>query len=343
MTIINREYVKAIKGNLKLPFPYLVQLEITNICPFNCPQCYKENATPRHMDYNELKKFVIHCYSKGTRLFVLNGGEPMLYDRLSELLILMRSLDVNMNCFTSGYGLTNDIIDIWDFERHKLCLSLNGSTKAMNELTRQGYDITIAAMKKLSAQGKRYGINWVARHDNVIDFRSMLDLCEKYSAKFLFITSEKLTGTGKLMSPLTKDDYKVLSEIIKNYSGDIEIIVESCFPTLDVVLNKNNKSGYFMGCFAGKYGCHISIDFLFSPCTHLPYYEKFTSVSDYWNNSSILKELNRNTEGYSCAGCQHSLRCNPCKAWDKKMCQNISRDYISCPIFISDSEVRTGG
>ncbi|SOY28341.1 hypothetical protein AMURIS_01048 [Acetatifactor muris] len=43
--INNREYIKSMKTNSKLPFPYLVQLEITNDCPFNCPQCYKE-VTP---------------------------------------------------------------------------------------------------------------------------------------------------------------------------------------------------------------------------------------------------------------------------------------------------------
>lgn len=40
--INNREYIKSMKMNSKLPFPCLVPLEITNDCPFNCPQCYKE-------------------------------------------------------------------------------------------------------------------------------------------------------------------------------------------------------------------------------------------------------------------------------------------------------------
>ena len=51
MNIINREYVKAMKTNSKLPFPYLVQLEITNVCPFNCPQCYKEATQNCHMNF----------------------------------------------------------------------------------------------------------------------------------------------------------------------------------------------------------------------------------------------------------------------------------------------------
>ena len=340
MKIINREYIQAMKTNSRLPFPYLVQLEITNVCPFHCPQCYKETKPNCHMNFEKLKDFVIQCYDNGTKLFVLNGGEPMLYYRINELLLFMNTLDIHMNCFTSGYGLTNDIIDLWNFDSHKLCLSLNGSTEEINRLTRQGYDITITAMKKLSELKKYYGINWVARHDNLTDFRNVLNLCEKYSVGFLFITSEKLTGTGKLMSPLTKDDYIVLSKIIENYSGNIEIIIESCFSTLDILLNKSNKFNYFMGCFAGKYGCHVDMNFSFSPCTHLAYYEKFSSLSDYWNNSIMLQQLNTDNKSDHCYYCQYHANCNPCKAWDERMYQNFSQDYISCPIFISNSEVK---
>lgn len=250
--INNREYIKSMKTNSKLPFPYLVQLEITNDCPFNCPQCYKEVTQTGYMDFEKLKKFVAYCYDNGTKFFVLNGGEPLLYYKINELLVFMNTLDIHMNCFTSGYGMTNDIIDLWNFDNHKLCLSLNGSTKEINSLTRQGYDVTIAAMRKLSEQRKYYGVNWVARHDNIMDLYDLIHLCERYSAGFLFITSEKLTGTGTLMSPLDKSDYVFLSEVIEGYTGRIEIIVESCFSTLYVLQNKSNKFNYFMGCFAGR-------------------------------------------------------------------------------------------
>lgn len=118
--IINREYVKSMKNNSKLPFPYLVQLEITNVCPFNCPQCYKETTQICHMDFDKLKDLVTHCYDNGTSFFVLNGGEPMLYDKINELLAFMNTMDIRMNCFTSGYGMTDDIIDLWNFDSHKL-------------------------------------------------------------------------------------------------------------------------------------------------------------------------------------------------------------------------------
>lgn len=332
--INNREYIKSMKTNSKLPFPYLVQLEITNDCPFNCPQCYKEVTQTGYMDFEKLKKFVAYCYDNGTKFFVLNGGEPLLYYKINELLVFMNTLDIHMNCFTSGYGMTNDIIALWNFDNHKLCLSLNGSTKEINSLTRQGYDVTIAAMRKLSEQRKYYGVNWVARHDNIMDLYDLIHLCERYSAGFLFITSEKLTGTGTLMSPLDKNDYVFLSEVIEGYTGRIEIIVESCFSTLYVLLNKSNKFNYFMGCFAGRYGCHVDINFNFSPCTHLAYYEKYELLGDYWNRSNIIQQLNnKDIEKNHCYNCLYHFNCNPCKAWDERMYQNLSQDYIACPIF----------
>ena len=152
--LMNREYINRIKKNTRVSFPYLVQLEITNECPFNCPQCYKQEAGDKHMDFYKLRKFVTYCYTKGTRFFVLNGGEPMLYYKILELVCFLNTMNLRVNCFTSGYGVTDQILEIWNFDHHRLYLSLNGSTKDINDKTRQGYDITLKAMEKLSLQKK---------------------------------------------------------------------------------------------------------------------------------------------------------------------------------------------
>lgn len=56
-----------------------MQLEITRECPFNCPQCYKIEIENRNMDFSVLQKYIKEGLSKGVKLFVLNGGEPLLY------------------------------------------------------------------------------------------------------------------------------------------------------------------------------------------------------------------------------------------------------------------------
>ena len=89
-----------------------------------------------------------------------------------------------------------------------------------------------------------------------------------------------------------------------------------------------------MGCFAGRYGCHVDINFNFSPCTHLAYYEKYELLGDYWNRSNIIQQLNnKDIEKNHCYNCLYHFNCNPCKAWDERMYQNLSQDYIACPIF----------
>lgn len=287
--IVSREYMKAIKCNRSIPFPYLIQLEITNECPFNCPQCYKKNLGNRHMDFERLKELIIECYNSGTRMFIFNGGEPLLYYKIYDLVDYIKRLDVKVNCFTSGFGLSDKIIDLWDFDRHRLCLSLNGSNKRVNAFSRQGYDITISAMKKLAESKKRYGINWVARHDNVDDFVDMLKICEKYEVSYMFITCEKPTGSDGWLSPLITEDYAKLVQCIKSYKGNIEIIIENCFCELNEMMGR--KKDYFSGCFAGKYGCHVNVNFEYSPCTHLTCFEKYSSMVEYWNNLRMVNDI----------------------------------------------------
>lgn len=331
--IANREYINAMKENTRLPFPYLIQLEITNECPFSCPQCYKNESEVKHMDFQKFKKFVSYCHEKGSRFFVLNGGEPMLYYKIAELLRFMNKIDVCMNCFTSGYGVTDEIMKLWNFDKHKLCLSLNGSTKEINGRTRQGYDITLETMGRLSSLKKNYGVNWVAWHDNLIDFTDLIRLCETYHVGYLFVTSGKMTGKGNVISQLNRDDYFWLAEKIRNYTGNVKIIVEACFSTLNVLVDNGIKKNYFMGCFAGKYGCHVDMDFNFSPCTHLDYYEKYDTLEEYWTHSEILAKLNMSNVDSQCFSCVYHSGCSFCKAWNREVYQTFTLDYHSCPVY----------
>ena len=90
-------------------------------------------------------------------------------------------------------------------------ISLNGSVKEINNLSREGYDISISAIEKLAKNKVRFGINWVARHDNVRDFPNMLALCRTYGVSAISITSNKLTGSQEIQSPLDSEDLVLLS------------------------------------------------------------------------------------------------------------------------------------
>ena len=290
------EYVKCMRDNIQLPFPWVIQLEITDICPFSCPQCYKNKQCGKEMNFQKLVQLLDEYSKMGTKLFVLNGGEPLLYYKIVELIKRISNMPVSVNCFTSGFGLTEEIIGLWNFEKDKLCLSLNGSIEKVNSMSRVGYDVTLSAMKMLKEKKKKYGINWVASSRNVYDFKNMLELCDRMKVGFLFITCEKTTGNGIIPETLSEEQLRFLKEAIRTYQGDMRIYIESCYVELNNA-NRINKSGnYFIGCFAGKFGCHVDMEGNFSPCTHINEVEVWDSINDYWNKSETIKRLNANVK-----------------------------------------------
>lgn len=288
------EYVECLRKDKQIPFPWIIQLEITDICPFACPQCYKKGQLNKQMDFTKIVQMLKECSENGTKLFVLNGGEPLLYYKIIDLIKIINKMPINVNCFTSGFGLTEEIIELWNFEKDKLCLSLNGSTEQVNVMSREGYEVTISAMKLLKEKRKRYGVNWVASSKNIFDFKKLLKLCEQMKASFLFVTCEKITGEGNAPNILSEEQFDFLKQTIITYQGEVCIYVENCYTRLYNEVRKGASSQYFAGCFAGKYGCHIDMEGNYSPCTHIDKMEAWGSINEYWKNSKIIKELNQN-------------------------------------------------
>lgn len=301
-----------------------MQLEITRECPFNCPQCYKMKIENKNMEFSILQKNVKEGIRNGVNLFVLNGGEPLLYPYFLDALKLFKGERVVVNCFSSGYGLTDEIIsEVKNMSNLNFYISLNGSTKKINDLSRQGYDVALKAIKVLKNNNCRFGVNWVARKDNIGDFPAMVDLCEKYNVSTLSVTSNKLAeNKSKIMSGLNLNDIKILAKYIMQNGERIDISVEACFPQLTSQIRKLADSD---GCAAGYYNINISLEGLYMPCTHLYYPEKWDSIEDYWEKSTLLKELRKNAKCNNC-----SINCRFCKAMDREGYKEFSKGINNC-------------
>lgn len=331
---MNREQLNYIKKNNCFEFPKIVQLEITDECPFNCPQCYKQKLSARHADLKKITNLIDYCYKNGTRLFVLNGGEPLLYNRFKDLILFINNYDVEINIFTSGYGIDLEWIDFWKIygtDRFNIFLSLNGSTSEINQLSRQGYDVTMQAIELLSENKLPFYINWVARHNNIHDFQNMLFLGEKYECLGIEVICEKLNGRNVLDSPLGKEDIMELAENINSYKGKLRILVEKCFPILLNFINETSRT-IFDGCFAGRMMCMYTLDNEFAPCTHLHISEKYENIKEYWTNSKILASLREKEKPDICRKCRF-VKCNFCRAMSLSSKKNFNIGYEGCPVY----------
>lgn len=330
--MIARKTINSLKTSNCFPFPQIVQLEITNKCPLNCVQCYKNISTENEMDIATITASVDECIENGTTMFVLNGGEPLLHRNFGQIIEYLTLRQVRFNVFTSGIGLNDEVIKCAKKGYMRLFVSLNGSTEEINSRSRDGYKYAIGAIDTLMNSSAPFYINWVARHDNVRDFPAMVELAIAKKVKGLSVISNKLINNRYIDSPLNSEDYIFFVDCIKREEKNIPILIESCYSVLGSLFPVYKTAKYY-GCMAGLYGCNITVDGNFMPCTQLNYREAYANISDYWHNSKVLERL-RSISKNDLSHCNlcNKTGCRFCRAMSRESHDDFSLGYKSCPV-----------
>ena len=192
---MNRDKRQFYKTNKYQIYPLFMQIEITKACIFTCSQCYKQGLADKHMNFSHLCDLLDEVNENGVKCIALNGGEPLLYPQLVPLLEKLKEMDFAVQIFSSGYGLCDLIVDNLKVNQNlHMFISLNGSTESVNNLSREGYEYAMCAIQQLSKAGIRFGINWVARDDNIHDFENIIELGILNKVSYISIVPNRNCG-----------------------------------------------------------------------------------------------------------------------------------------------------
>ena len=89
----------------------ILNIELTNVCPLHCPQCYCTNEGGRYLDLTKAKHTVDEAVSNGVVLVNLSGGETLCYPDLVELIRYISDEGALVNIATSGWGFDRNMLD----------------------------------------------------------------------------------------------------------------------------------------------------------------------------------------------------------------------------------------
>jgi radical SAM protein with 4Fe4S-binding SPASM domain len=353
--------------------PSQMNLELTDRCPLNCPQCYCDLQNAHDMPLETAIRSIREAGAAGVASVYLSGGETLLYPHLMEV-VREASRDFrDINIAISGLGLDQKVFEeLVDAGVTGIYISLNGSTKEVNEHTRKGFELAIRALSLL--KGNRFPnthINWVMHSNNADDFNNMVALAEAYDVKRLVIMQFKPDSRNELNSLPTYAQMIKVRDFTWNYQelqkegnnhNIVDITVESCYSPMKALLEQrflgNQNRGVYKGCLAGRAVYSVALDGRLTPCRHLhgpewsttgiqgtrqicgsnPYVEEYTSIEDYWQKSEILKRLRQDNDNRTkpCADCRFSRFCRPCVAMKKAM-----KDTRRCAVYEALSDGQT--
>lgn len=319
-----------------LKAPKIINIELTSYCPLNCKQCYKrkENLDEIHLDFNRLNSIIDEAGKINISKILFSGGEPFYYKYFNEAVKLVKKNNFILYISTGGYGITYDKLTyLKQYKLDALYISLNGSTKEINDKSRYGFVEAINTMELSKKIDLPIRINWVARSDNVYDFKNILTLAEKYHVEEIDILRNKPDDSGNISSQLTYEELKYLAECYINYSNpSVKLNIESCYNELRNLCKIRIKNSVLKGCSGGKYSLSVNAKGEFSPCAHMrstTYTSNYERIIDFWEKSDEIKRFRIEKSYDYCKTCSYKEYCFPCIiAKEKSECLIKESDVI---------------
>ena len=249
-----------------------MNIELTTNCPLHCPQCYCTLTGGKNLPLETAIYWIQEAAKVGVKYVMLSGGETLCYPHLQDVVRTAHTYCGFVNVALSGYLFSQEVFDsLLEAGVSGIYISLNGSTKEVNTLSRDGFDLAISALELL--QKNHYSnttINWVMHSSNSDDFNNILVLAEKYDVANLTIMALKPDSKHTLSTLPSFNQMLAVRDCIRNYRGPVNLLVESCYSPMlalvrDTKLFGNMNRGKHMGCSAGRNTFTVNVDGLLEP------------------------------------------------------------------------------
>ena len=317
--------------------PESIHIDLTTKCNLYCPQCYKnrgENCElPREVLFDILRQ------ARKMRVFQIafGGGEPLLYPYLLEAVRLISAAQMACSITTNGAILYEETLkELREAGLHHMQVSLNGSSAEIHAKSREAFDEAVRALRFLHASGLSFGINWVARKDNVHDFGNVVRLAKELGTENLNILRYKPSCTEEYRAvALSANETAGLAAKIRQVRG-LHIKIDSAYSSLLCLIYGDKINSAFSGCGAGRRFFAVGADGSLKGCSHTRHSEFNNSLRDFWQHSALLDRFRQAEErvGGQCGDCRYTGACRGCRA----ICEHTHEDFYAgeedCPAFL---------
>lgn len=301
-----------------------IHIELTTKCPFACKQCY-QHAQNEELSLQQVKSFLKEAEKLKVFQIAIGGGEPMVYPYLKEVLMMLQQTEMAVTITSSGYNMTmQKLRELKYYGIQHIQISLNGMDKTINTQSRQGYDDAILALKNLSKMGISFGINFVARKDNIHQLKRIILFANQLQADNVNILRYKPSKYEKYEEiALDEEEHKwMANEIIKWKQKGIrtKIKIDSAYAMLYWYIYPRKQENSYYGCSAAKKFIAITAKGTFKVCSHYKIEESANSIETWLNTSKIVKNmLEKKYENVQCKTCIYHKNCCRCSViWDQK-------------------------
>lgn len=254
-------------GNIRGKYlPEQLTISITEDCPNKCLHCALPDTKNRaKLEPSVVRSIIDQTQDLGTTLIIFDGGEPLLYGGLEELISYVDQQRAIPGLFTSGVGLTAERAQsLKEAGLYMLSVSLDSAHEEGHDLMRGRAGVfkdAMSAIRNGLEAGLLVNMYVVISPRNIHELDDFYQLaCETGVHEISFFeivpTGRWLDRTNEVLS--AEDRKKFDDFILRANKSDGPRI----FPIPHIVGK--------MGCFAGRKWLHITPEGNVWPCSCLP-------------------------------------------------------------------------
>ncbi len=255
--------MSAMRGKF---IPEQITISITEECPNRCIHCaLPDTKNKARLSPDAVKGVIDQTLNMGTTLIIFDGGEPLLYDGLEELISYVDSSRAIAGLFTSGVGMTlQRASSLKDAGLSMLSVSFDSANEKGHDFMRGRsgvFNDAVNAVKHSLSAGLLVNIYVVLSPRNINELDDFYELAKDLGVHELSFyeivpTGRWLDHEGEVLSP---EDLKKFDDFVESTS---HAQGPRIFPIPQIIRK--------MGCFAGRKWLHVTPEGDVLPCACMP-------------------------------------------------------------------------
>ena len=293
-----------------------IKIELTNKCARNCKHC-SSNANNidnlKELDFDSVYKIITEAKVMGVEDIVFTGGEPLMYDSLSELVELTSKLGMKSTIYTFAYR-TDETLNKY---KHLINLGLNKIVYSLADSLSDEKDISIYNNeeffdKVFEENDAKLGFHYTVSKDSYSKFKDVIiSAINTFKSRKYFDKVSLLRfvphGKGTTYMDLSKEQLLDIKDFYLNFADKNRIRLGSPWNILGI---ENSP------CIIADEIMIIGFDGIAYPCDSIKYFTELgisgnineNSLMDMYNSEYFSNIRNFNIDNF-CSSCEQYSIC----------------------------------
>ena len=294
-----------------------LKIELTNKCSRNCKHCSSNTTSSignlKELDFEDVCRIIKEAKLMDVETIVFTGGEPLMYDRLPELIKLTSKLEMKSTIYTFAYRIDetlNKYRSLINLRLNKIVYSLADSLSDEEDIS--FYDKVEFFDKIFENSNARLGFHYTVSKDSFSRLETVVaETIKTFKSKSYFDRVSLLRfvphGKGTTDMDLSKEELLAIKNLYLNLNDKDKIRLGSPWNMLGI---ENSP------CIIADEIMIIGFDGIAYPCDSIKYFTKLGISGNIRENSLIemynseyFSNIRKFNTSNSCSTCEQYSIC----------------------------------